>query len=176
MFNCISLFPWGRWLQCQRKIRSIWKRSKEARCRGKDTDILVAPFAGMPLQTQNKEIRCGRWHHLWLESHISPSHYVTRQKQGVSCTEELMSGNRHLWISYVDAKGRPAGVNVGTRHCKCILENVTGTRIGRAPQVSIPRGMYLPFNRRTVLWQDTAASHHSRKGLHFQYTMWPKPP
>lgn len=71
MFNCISLFPWGKWLQCQRKIRSIWKRSREARCRGKDTDILVAPFRGMPLQTGNKERRCGRWHHLWLKSPAS---------------------------------------------------------------------------------------------------------
>ena len=68
------------------------------------------------------------------ESCISPSHYVTRQKQGVSCTEELMSANRLLWLSCVDAKGRPAGVNVGTGHCKCILESVTGTRMGRAPQ------------------------------------------
>lgn len=112
----------------------------------------------MPLQTGNKEIRCGRWHHLWLESHISPSHYVTRQKQGVSCTEELMSGNRHLWISYVDAKGRPAGVNVGTRHCKCILENVTGTRIGRAPQWAFPGECICPSTE--GLCSDRIQQHH----------------
>ena len=46
----------------------------------------------------------------------------------------------------------------------------------KSPPVSIPRGMDLPFNRRTALWQDTAASHHSTKGLHFQSTVWPNHP
>lgn len=48
---------------------------------------------------------------------------------------------------YGYAKGRPAGANMGTRHCKWILGAVMGTWIGRAPPVSTPSGVDLPSHR-----------------------------